>query len=495
MGSETLTSNSGTITNNGDGTYTVATSNGDKLEKDLEIYVGGNTAEYHTSCSQDILGVTMAGITVVSYIDTEGNMTSLDGCSQVPIQDCECDGGIVEVTFTYAGELSDLSTDDSDATITDNGDGSFTITSNNGEKLSNPEIYVNGISAGELHASCSQNLLEESYGQGIVVVEYIDEEGSVISIETCPFDPPGQDCECDGGIVSVTFEYEGELSDLSSDDDEASITDNGDGTFTIASNDGDKLSNPQMSVNGIEVGELHASCSDNLLGVVLGDIKVISYIDAEGGVISIETCPVECECSGGLIEVTFAYDGAGVPSSNSGSVTDNEDGTYTVYDNGLKLEKDLEIYTNQGTAEIHTSCSQDVLGITFGGGVTVVGHVDSEGSVCSIPHDGGVKRQAAATARGEVSVKDEVSIELPEVGFAVKSWPNPSKESFNIRISSDNTFDTIKVQVFDITGKTVHLDSMNANTAYVFGEKLGSGLYFVKVSQGNNVKTLKLMKY
>ena len=35
-------------------------------------------------------------------------------------------------------------------------------------------------------------------------------------------------------------------------------------------------------------------------------------------------------------------------------------------------------------AEIHTSCSQDILGVTFAGGITVTGYVDSEGSVSDI---------------------------------------------------------------------------------------------------------------
>ncbi|NND12279.1 MAG: T9SS type A sorting domain-containing protein [Flavobacteriaceae bacterium] len=496
MGSETLSTNSGVITNNGDGTYTVS-DNGEKLDGNLEIYVGGNTAEIHTSCSQDIVGVNFAGVTVIAHTDTEGNMTTLDGCFQAPVPDCGCEGGIVEVSFSYGGELSDLTTNDDNAFFTDNGDGTFTLDTYNGEKLSNPDIFVNGVDAGEFHSSCSQNLLENVYGQGIVVVEYVDEEGSVTSIETCPFDQPGQDCECDGGIVSITFEYPGELSDLSSNDSDATITDNGDGTFTIASNDGDKLNNPDMFINGTDVGELHASCSDNLLGVVLGDITVISYIDKEGGELSIETCPVECECSGGLLEVTFAYDGAGVPTSNSGSVTDNNDGTYTVYDNGVKLEKDLEITTALGMAEIHTSCSQDILGVTFSGGVTVIEHVDSNGSVCSINFDGGVKRQGAGTTSkgGDVKAQDELIIETPKVEFAVRSWPNPSQNDFNIRISTDNTVDPIKVQVFDITGKTVHIDSIDSNMNYRFGNELGSGLYFVKVAQGNNVKTLRLMKY
>ena len=384
-GVEFLSSNSGIVTDTGNNTYTINTT-GDKLEKDLEIYVGGSTAEIHTSCSQDIIGVTFSGgVTVIGYVDTEGNMTTVDGCSQAPVPDCECEGGLTQITVKYEG-VESLSSNS--GVVTNNGGGTYTIDTT-GDKLEKDlEIYV-GDSKAEIHTSCSREILGVMYSGGITVVGYIDTEGSVTSIETCP------------------------------------------------------------------------------------------------------VAPEECECKGGLIEVTFSYDGGATPSSNSGSVTPNNDGTYTVYNNGLKLEKNLEITTNSGVAEIHTSCSQDILGVIFSGGVTVVKHVDTEGNVCSII-DITAGRQGNTSAKGsDVGSKDEFN----KVDFNVKSWPNPTRDNFNIRINSNISNELVKVQVLNIMGQIVISDSFNSNQDYKFGNKLESGLYFVKVSQGENLKVLRLMKY
>jgi hypothetical protein len=488
-----LGTNSGSISDNGDGTYTVS-DNGLKLEKDLQIYANGNTAEIHTSCSQDILGVAFAGgITVVGYVDTESNVTDIESCPVTPV-DCDCNGGMTSVTFAYMG--SDALSSNS-GTITNNGDGTYTVATGNGDKLEKDlEIYSGGNTA-EIHTSCSQDILGVTFPGGVAVVGYTDTEGNMTSVDGCS-QAPGPDCECNGGMTSVTFSYDGEeLADLGTNS--GSITDNGDGTYTVSDN-GLKLEKDlEIYANG-NTAEIHTSCSQDILGVTFsGGITVVGYVDTEGSVTSIETCPVtvECDCSGGLVEMTFEYAGEGIPSTNSGTITDNGNGTYTVYDNGVKLEKDLEITVVGGLAEIHTSCSQDILGVTFAGGVKVIGHVDANGNVCTISSS---SRSAGRSGAENENVNDKQEVAIDEIqdvisGFNVKAWPIPSDNAFNIRVASDNRNDKVAIQVIDITGKLVLVDSFDANKLYQFGTKLQSGIYFVRIKQGNNLQIKRVVKH
>ncbi len=490
-GGGTLSTNSGTIADNGDGTYTVS-DNGEKLEKNLEIYVDGNTAEIHTSCSRDIIGVTFVGsITVIEHVDVSGNVTSLELCP--PVVDCECKGGMTSLTFSYMGGDA-LSTNS--GTIADNGDGTYTITDNGAKLEKNLEVY-SGNNTAEIHTSCSRDVIGVTFSGGVTVIAYTDTKGNTTTVDGCSQEEvEGPDCECKGGLTSITFSYGGAES-LSTNS--GTIVDNGDGTFTITDN-GAKLEKNLEVYSGGNTAEIHTSCSRDILGVTFsGDITVIGYVDSEGSVSSIDTCPstpVECDCKGGLVEVTFSYAGTYTPSTNSGSVTNNGDGTYTITDNGVKLEKNLEIYVGSSTAEVHTSCSRDILGVTFAGGVTVVKHVDKDGNVCQI--DSGTSRTANANRGAGDRSEDEITDvrdELNVTGFNVKTWPIPSDNAFNIKVATDNNRDRISIQVLDISGKTVHMDTFDANSIYKFGEKLQSGIYFVKLNQAGNQEIKRVVKY
>jgi hypothetical protein len=251
------------------------------------------------------LGYVYGGITVVSFTDKEGNITSQDGCGQAPpVADCECDGGIISITFAYDSTMPTVTSDDPDATVT-YGTGTVTLTSNNGDKLSNPDIFVNGVNEGEAHASCSQNLLGKMYGV-LTVISYIDQEGGEISLENCPADPV--ECDCSGGLESITLVYLGSGSLSTNSGDISPIDSNG--IFTISTSD--KLEKDLViSLDGAVVAVIHTSCSDDILGNVnatkstFGDsgsfpdpegnndstFYVISHTDTNGNVCSIDYTP------------------------------------------------------------------------------------------------------------------------------------------------------------------------------------------------------------
>ena len=77
--------------------------------------------------------------------------------------------------------------------------------------------------------------------------------------------------------------------------------------------------------------------------------------------------------------------------------------------------------------------------------------------------------------------------------FKVDVFPNPSSNYFLLRINTIST-EKIEVYVTDIYGKKVYQYENNNKEKYLLGQELSSGMYFVKVIQGKNIKTLKLIK-
>ena len=81
------------------------------------------------------------------------------------------------------------------------------------------------------------------------------------------------------------------------------------------------------------------------------------------------------------------------------------------------------------------------------------------------------------------------------VAFGVKVYPNPSSESFNFNLSTSSE-EKVSVVVYDMTGKLV--DSREVAPTEVselqLGDRYPSGVYNMIVTQGDNTKTLRVIK-
>jgi len=79
--------------------------------------------------------------------------------------------------------------------------------------------------------------------------------------------------------------------------------------------------------------------------------------------------------------------------------------------------------------------------------------------------------------------------------FGVVVYPNPSSESFNFNLSTSSE-EKVSVLVYDMTGKLV--DSREVSPAEVselqVGDRYPSGVYNMIVTQGDNTKTLRVIK-
>lgn len=95
------------------------------------------------------------------------------------------------------------------------------------------------------------------------------------------------------------------------------------------------------------------------------------------------------------------------------------------------------------------------------------------------------------TAKGIVK---EESTEEP-IAFTAKGYPNPFNNNFNIAVTSNNKQD-IEITVYDMVGKmltkkVVTNEDLN-NTS--IGDEFPAGVYNVIVTQGSDVKTLRMIK-
>ncbi len=72
-------------------------------------------------------------------------------------------------------------------------------------------------------------------------------------------------------------------------------------------------------------------------------------------------------------------------------------------------------------------------------------------------------------------------------------FPNPSANEFRLTFQSSSN-EKVEMIVADVYGKKVYQASGSIKSKYSFGKELISGIYFIRVIQGNNLKTLRLIK-
>ncbi|MFT3911846.1 MAG: T9SS type A sorting domain-containing protein [Ferruginibacter sp.] len=78
-------------------------------------------------------------------------------------------------------------------------------------------------------------------------------------------------------------------------------------------------------------------------------------------------------------------------------------------------------------------------------------------------------------------------------GLTVTAYPNPSTDRFSLAIASGNESDVL-VEVMNLYGTKVYEGKGSVSKNYVFGNNFPAGTYFVRVTQGKDVKTTTIIK-
>lgn len=93
------------------------------------------------------------------------------------------------------------------------------------------------------------------------------------------------------------------------------------------------------------------------------------------------------------------------------------------------------------------------------------------------------------------SCETRTEARVEKVPFAVVAYPNPYSENFNLSLTT-TSLENVSVMVYDMTGKLVEeREVSSANIAELqVGNRYPSGIYNVIITQGSEVKTLRVVK-
>ena len=136
---------------------------------------------------------------------------------------------------------------------------------------------------------------------------------------------------------------------------------------------------------------------------------------------------------------------------------------------------------------------------TFNVGITTVTYTVTNGSSstasCSFTVTVRNKKCPNSPAAPTTNSNDQtVNISTPDKGkLKVTVFPNPSETYFTLTIQSSSS-DNVEISVYSINGKMIQKLSGNASETFRFGDKYVPGTYVVKVQQGSEQTTLKVVK-
>lgn len=92
----------------------------------------------------------------------------------------------------------------------------------------------------------------------------------------------------------------------------------------------------------------------------------------------------------------------------------------------------------------------------------------------------------------DVSVEGETTAAVSDLnGAKAAVYPNPVVDSFNVELSSKFNANNVTVTVTDMTGKVVK--TFGAASSYNVSD-LAAGVYVVKITDGKNTDTKKIVK-
>jgi hypothetical protein len=91
------------------------------------------------------------------------------------------------------------------------------------------------------------------------------------------------------------------------------------------------------------------------------------------------------------------------------------------------------------------------------------------------------------------AVEEEVAVMGTE--FKAIAYPNPFATSFAVDVRTSNT-ETVSLTVYDMAGRLLEVKEMNASEVanYQFGDRYPSGVYNMIVTQGEETRTVRVVK-
>ncbi len=119
---------------------------------------------------------------------------------------------------------------------------------------------------------------------------------------------------------------------------------------------------------------------------------------------------------------------------------------------------------------------------------------DAKGATASISVVVAGSKIACTTAKTTAAtVLSGNSIVTADMEVTINTYPNPSAGSFSLEIKS-GLMDDVEVEVMDLNGVKVYQEKGTVDKTYSFGQVFKPGVYFVRVIQGAQITTSKIIK-
>ena len=118
----------------------------------------------------------------------------------------------------------------------------------------------------------------------------------------------------------------------------------------------------------------------------------------------------------------------------------------------------------------------DAKGCTASASVTVLPFVAAKPSIAARVNT------ATAPAANTILQPQQLSV-----------YPNPSAGAFNLVLPGNGT-EKATLQVYSIDNRLMYQTTGNSNGRYTFGSNFMPGMYVVKVQQGTEIQTIKIVK-
>ncbi|MES2776205.1 MAG: fibronectin type III domain-containing protein [Bacteroidota bacterium] len=165
-------------------------------------------------------------------------------------------------------------------------------------------------------------------------------------------------------------------------------------------------------------------------------------------------------------------------------------GTATITLTTLPADYDLAVYSSNGTSRLARSqnngTANETITRTYSAG-TYYARVYGYNGANSSTNCYTLKVQLGTATLQELPAADQS-------GFTVKLFPNPVKDKLSVYLVGDNSHKNLSV--IDISGKVLYTQPLNEMFTTLNLQKLGRGLYFVKITdlKGKVLHTEKVIK-
>ena len=151
-------------------------------------------------------------------------------------------------------------------------------------------------------------------------------------------------------------------------------------------------------------------------------------------------------------------------------------------------------WTVPANAVIISGQGTSTLAVTFPGTLPTGAVVTvAATNACGLP--GAIKSVTLRRTTCPIAREQVVLEEVTKAPFSVKAYPNPYTETFNLSLTTSSE-EKVSVVVYDMTGRLIERRDVRPSdmVEQQIGDRYPSGVYNVVITQGEEVKTVRVIK-